>query len=266
MKCKDCVEWGSEFCKDCLIEAVNAPKWKRAGPNGELEIKFPTGRRFKVEKQLDHNERHRGEWKVMEYKPGGVDNWEWVDTYSPKGFAKQKAMMLGQYDKRDKKVADYSKTFQYESVMHEEATVPHPEVVKAYKKTLDAEDKAAEYNHRGNKARVTRASNHLGKMIAKHHPGLDSKGKIAIRTKLQNMSESSTPMRTLKLIDKIKKSGVVKSGSMKKEEMTTTASIPNPATTAMGPRFKAHNVTDRRRRKDKTPVVLKRFRKYMDDK
>ena len=129
MTCEDCVEWGSDFCKDCLggsetadiTEAVNAPKWKRAGPNGELEIKFPTGRRFKVEKQLDQNERHKGEWKVMEYKPGGVDNWKWVDTYSPKGFAKQKAMMLGQYDKRGKKVADYSKTFQYESVMYEEA-------------------------------------------------------------------------------------------------------------------------------------------------
>lgn len=49
------------------------------------------------------------------------------------------------------------------------------------------------------------------------------------------------------------------------EEMTTTASIPNPAKTAMGPRFKAQNVTDRRRRKDKHPVVLKRFRKYMED-
>lgn len=45
----------------------------------------------------------------------------------------------------------------------------------------------------------------------------------------------------------------------------STASIPNPKTTAMGPRFKAHNVTDRRRRKDKNPVVLKRFRKHMED-
>ena len=140
MKCEDCVEWGSEFCKDCLggsetediTEAVNAPKWKRAGPNGELEIKFPTGRRFKVEKELDQNERHKGKWKVMEYKPGGVDNWEWVNTYSPKGFAKQQAMMLGQYDKRGKKVADYSKTFQYESVMYEEvpavntSSIPNP--------------------------------------------------------------------------------------------------------------------------------------------
>jgi hypothetical protein len=50
-----------------------------------------------------------------------------------------------------------------------------------------------------------------------------------------------------------------------KEEMTSTASIPNPAKTAQGPKFKAHNVTDRRRRKDKNPVVLKRFRKYMED-
>jgi len=49
------------------------------------------------------------------------------------------------------------------------------------------------------------------------------------------------------------------------EEMTTTASIPNPADTAMGPKFKAHNVTDRRRKKNKTPVLLKRFRKYIEN-
>ena len=34
------------------------------------------------------------------------------------------------------------------------------------------------------------------------------------------------------------------------EEMTTTASIPNPAQTAMGPRLKTTSVTDRRRRKN----------------
>lgn len=79
-----------------------------------------------------------------------------------------------------------------------------------------------------------------------------------------DVTESATSLRTLKLINKIKKSGVVKSGSMKKEEMTTTASIPNPATTAMGPKFKSQNVTDRRRKKEKT-VLLKRFRKYMED-
>ena len=57
---------------------------------------------------------------------------------------------------------------------------------------------------------------------------------------------------------------------------TSTASIPNPAQTAMGPsRLPVHifrrrvgkeiNMTDRRRRKDKTPVLLKKFRKYMED-
>ena len=45
----------------------------------------------------------------------------------------------------------------------------------------------------------------------------------------------------------------------------TTASIPNPALTAMGPRVKQINVTDRRRKKDKIPVLLKRFRKYIED-
>ena len=53
-----------------------------------------------------------------------------------------------------------------------------------------------------------------------------------------------------------------------KEELGMTAAsagIPQD-TKNMGPKFKAHNITDRRRRKDKTPVVLKRFRKYMDDK
>lgn len=50
------------------------------------------------------------------------------------------------------------------------------------------------------------------------------------------------------------------------EEATTTASIPNPAQTAQGPKLRTVNVTDRRRKKDKTPVLLKRFRKYIEDK
>ena len=42
------------------------------------------------------------------------------------------------------------------------------------------------------------------------------------------------------------------------EEATTTASIPNPADTQMGPRFTTHNVMDRRKKKN--PTLLKRFR------
>ena len=50
-----------------------------------------------------------------------------------------------------------------------------------------------------------------------------------------------------------------------KEEAPAT-SIGN-ASVALPPtaRFKTINVTDRRRRKDKEPLLLKRFRKYMDD-
>lgn len=45
------------------------------------------------------------------------------------------------------------------------------------------------------------------------------------------------------------------------EEITTTASIPNPAQTAMGP----VDMWDKRRSKKKRPVLLKRFRKYIED-
>ena len=44
-----------------------------------------------------------------------------------------------------------------------------------------------------------------------------------------------------------------------------TASIPNPADTAMGPRLTTTNVTDRRRKKSDIPVLLKRFRKYIEN-
>ena len=44
---------------------------------------------------------------------------------------------------------------------------------------------------------------------------------------------------------------------------TNTSSIPNPAQTAMGPKFTTTNVMDRRRKK--RPDVLKRFRQHMMD-
>lgn len=48
----------------------------------------------------------------------------------------------------------------------------------------------------------------------------------------------------------------------KSEEMTTTASIPNPADTAMGPRFGTTVTQDKR--KKKRPTVLKRFAKFIE--
>ena len=50
-------------------------------------------------------------------------------------------------------------------------------------------------------------------------------------------------------------------------EMPTvnTSAIPNPADTAMGPRIRNMTMHDKRRKKDKLPVLLKRFRKYIED-
>jgi hypothetical protein len=100
--------------KNYITEAKDTPpKWKRAGNDGEMEIKFPTGRRFKVAKQYIDLPRggisHKGEWQVLEY----TGDWEWVDTFKPKEYAKQKVMVMGQYDKQGKKVADYSSTFKF---------------------------------------------------------------------------------------------------------------------------------------------------------
>lgn len=68
--------------------------------------------------------------------------------------------------------------------------------------------------------------------------------------------------------DRIK--NIIKFDKLKKalkEEVpsTSTASIPNPADTAMGPRVKTTYMHDRRRKKSGIPVLLKRFRKYMED-
>ena len=49
------------------------------------------------------------------------------------------------------------------------------------------------------------------------------------------------------------------------DEMVTTANIPNPADTAMGPKYKTSRVYDRRKKKG-TPKLLKRFADYYNDK
>ena len=179
------------------------PKWKKSGPNGEKEITFSTGRRFQIEKQYDQNERHKGEWKIMEWDKR-LRDWEWHETYNPQWYAKEQVMKMGQYDSKGKKVT--------ESI-------------------------------------------------------------INIKPELE---ESPVNMRNLKLINKIKKSGAVKQGSMKKEEAMTAADAGIPHdTNNMGPsRLPAHilrrrlgipiNVTDRRIRKDKSPRMLKKFRRYVD--
>lgn len=88
--------------KTHLTEAVKLPKWKKAGPNGEKEITFPTGRRFKIEKQYDENIRHKGEWKVLEWN-SKTREWDWHETYSPQWYAKEQVMKMGEYDNKGKK-------------------------------------------------------------------------------------------------------------------------------------------------------------------
>lgn len=53
-----------------------------------------------------------------------------------------------------------------------------------------------------------------------------------------------------------------------KEEAPTmnTGAIPNPLETSQGPRVKEYPVTDRRYKKTKYPVLLKRFRDYLGSK
>ena len=81
----------------------------------------------------------------------------------------------------------------------------------------------------------------IAKAIERDQPGIDMSRKMAIATATAKRVAEDAPAGA------------------------NVASIPNPATTAMGPKFKPMSVTDRRRKKDKT-VLLKRFRTYMDDK
>jgi len=90
---------------DEAVKKVATPKWKKSGPNGEKEITFSSGRRFQIEKQYDQNERHAGEWKVMEWNKRSHD-WDWHETYSPQWHAKDKVIELGKYDSKGKKVTE----------------------------------------------------------------------------------------------------------------------------------------------------------------
>lgn len=68
------------------LEEATAPRWKRSGVNGEIEA-TADGKKYKIEKALDHNERHKGEWKVMVWSKR-TDDWEWETTEYGKANAK----------------------------------------------------------------------------------------------------------------------------------------------------------------------------------
>lgn len=153
--------------RESLNEATKV-RWKRGKYPGDIEATI-AGKKYKIEKALDHNDRHRGEWKVMVWDKR-TDDWEWETTEYGKANAKDWIMNKHGLS---------------------ESTNPHPEVVKAYKRTQDAEHKHVEYGTTATKRAVTRTANTLSKKINQHHPGLDMQGKIKIRTQLQNMHEES---------------------------------------------------------------------------
>lgn len=79
-----------EYHKKELEEASAPIKWKRAGPNGEIEATVK-GQRFKIEKALDHNLRHKGEFKIMVWDKRS-EEWEWDNTVRGKTYAKELVM------------------------------------------------------------------------------------------------------------------------------------------------------------------------------
>ena len=61
-------------------------------------------------------------------------------------------------------------------------------IIVAYKRTLEAENSDAEFNTVATRRAVTRAANVLSRKIKECYPDLDMKGKIALRTQLQEMA------------------------------------------------------------------------------
>ena len=81
---------GNKLVPNCVpkeeLEEAAAPRWKRAGPNGEIQATIG-GKKYQIEKALDHNERHKGEWKVMVWDKRR-NSWEWETTEYGKANAK----------------------------------------------------------------------------------------------------------------------------------------------------------------------------------
>ena len=71
--------------KESLEEAAKV-RWKRGKYPGDIEATIG-GKKYKIEKALDHNDRHRGEWKVMVWDKR-TDDWEWETTEYGKANAK----------------------------------------------------------------------------------------------------------------------------------------------------------------------------------
>lgn len=172
----------------------------------------------------------------------------------------------------------------------------HPDVVKAYKKTLDADDKHAEHGTTITKRNATRAATQLSKKIKQHHPDLSMSDKIKLRTKLQDMNENFMDGRnpqdkgdskrhgipkkaSISQLKKIRSSKTasprkkqlahwqinMRQGKKKRNEDASPATSIGNASVALPPTMRPMVAVDRRRKKDGPVVLLKRFRKHLED-
>ena len=85
------------FKKHLALSEAKAPRWKKAGPNGEIEATIG-GDKYKIEKALDFNERHRGEFHVYVWDRGA---WQWATTLYGKANAKDWIMSTMSEKKSD---------------------------------------------------------------------------------------------------------------------------------------------------------------------
>ena len=103
-------------------------------------------------------------------------------------------------------------------------------------------------------SRLARAVSTKGRLDRAKKKNQKIKNKIDLVKTKQDIKKNKTDLRTL-------------------QKSSTNEEVPGNAVGQggvdmapnAGPRIKAINVTDRRRRKDKQPVMLKRFREYMKD-
>jgi hypothetical protein len=68
------------------LNEAKAPRWKKAGPNGEIETTIG-GEKWKIEKMLDPYDRPTGEYHIFAWDKKSK-KWDWAQTLYGKTYAK----------------------------------------------------------------------------------------------------------------------------------------------------------------------------------
>lgn len=202
-------------------------KWTRGGPDGEVHTQHK-GETWRVRKNYDHNDRHTGEYRIEVKKKNAYSghDWHWHDTVHGKENAKSRLP---------------------EDVQEKISLDKKIDIEKAIKK-LDKNQQIAIKMHFWQNATFSDIGKELG------------------------LSTSRARQILGKALWKLKHPASGMYESVNEEAMTTAdAGIPHD-TRDMGPMLPKHilrrrlgipiNMTDRRRKKNRPPVLLKRFSKY----